>query len=97
MNELSQSFIIEGDRVEALYNEEVDVRLLGEIIRAEKISDIRFDPERQEWTAVDRKTGRTIARDRSRSECVRKEHAFYEREISEGRIPWEEDPEEVQS
>lgn len=85
-----QTFVIDGDRVEALYNEEVgmDVRIAGKIRRAEKISDVKFDAASQKWIAVDRRTRKIIARDKSRKRCVQKEHAYYEREITRGRIPW---------
>ena len=84
------SIAIEGDVVHALYQEgPVDVREIGAITKAEKISDVKFDPRLQSWTAVDRKTGKVIARDRSRKTCVEKEHAYYEREIARGRAPWD--------
>jgi len=90
MPKISQTFVIEGDVVKCLYNEaqDVDVRKLGDIVRAEKISDVRFDTKTQTWIAVDRKTGKTIARDRSRKKCVEKEHAFYEGMIAAGKPPW---------
>ena len=91
MTEFSQTFIIDGDKVECLYTEVegLDVRKLGRIKKAKKISDVKFHAGEQQWHAIDRKTGKIIARDPSRSECVRKEHQYYEREIAEGRIPWE--------
>lgn len=91
MPKFSQTFIIDGDHIESLYSEVkgVDVRKLGTIKKAKKISDVKFNPKTQKWEAIDRKTKKVIAKDKSRSECVRKEHVYYEREIANGQIPWD--------
>ena len=86
-----RSYVIEGGTVTCMYSDE-DRALLGKtgkIIRAEKISDLRFNPTRQKWEAVDRKTKKVIASDATRKGCVRKEHDHYERMIARGVIPWE--------
>lgn len=89
---VSQTLIIdpENGAVTALYNESVglDVRKLGRISRAEKISDVAFNTKTQLWEAVDRKSGKVIAADASRKKCVRMEHVYYEAEIKKGRMPW---------
>lgn len=84
-----QSYEISGSEVTALHSEDgFDLKALGPIVKAEKISDVRFNVKRQMWEAVDRKTGRVIARDASRSACVALEHDHYEKMISAGKIPW---------
>ncbi len=90
MPRVSQTFEISGDTVKCLYNEsrDVDVRDLGEIVKARKISDVKFDPKTQTWTAIDRKSKKVIARDKSRKTCVEKEHAYYEKKIAGGKPPW---------
>jgi hypothetical protein len=85
----SQSFVIDGANVKALYSEEgLDVRSLGQLRQARKISDVRFNPKLQLWQAIDRRTRKVIASDRSRKGCVRKEHQHYDRDISKGKFPW---------
>lgn len=64
-------------------------RMMGRMVRAKKISDVRFSPDKQRWEAVDRKTRKVIAFDAARKRCVEKEHDFYERMIARGVIPWE--------
>lgn len=49
---------------------------------------MKFDLRRQEWIAVDRRTGKVIARDKSRKACVQKEHDHYEKNIARGNYPW---------
>ncbi len=65
----------------------MDVREVGDIIASDKISDVKFNTKTQLWEAIDRKTLKVVATDRSRTGCVRKEHAYYESEIAQGRIP----------
>lgn len=86
------SFVLSGSTVSGLYDDDKveTLKMLGGIDRAEKISDIRFNPKGQKWEVVDRKTGKVVATDRSRKKAVQKEHDFYERMISRGRIPWKE-------
>ena len=60
-------------------------------IRYKKLSDVVWDDEVRLWTATDRRANRVIAKGATRSECVRNEQEFYDREIAEGRLPWREE------
>jgi hypothetical protein len=86
----TQTLVIEGGTVKAMYTETgpIDVRMLGDIKKAKKVSDVKFDPKMQSWVAIDRKSKKVVAKDRSRAGCVLKEHAHYEKEISRGKPPW---------
>lgn len=86
----TQTLVIEGDTVKAMYIEGacIDIREVGTIDLAKKVSDVKFDAKSQEWIAVDRKTRRVVARDPSRAGCVTKEHAYYEARIISGKYPW---------
>lgn len=85
-----QTLVIEGDQINALYTEKIglDVRQMGRITKAEKISDVKFNPKTQRWEAIDRKTKKVVATDKSRTGCVEKEHAYYDRRIAKGKYPW---------
>lgn len=85
-----QTIVISGDTVRAMYTEddEIDVRSFGTITIAKKVSDVKFNPKRQLWEAIDRKTKKVVASDPSRPGCVKKEHAYYERRILAGKYPW---------
>lgn len=87
---VAQTLVIEGDTVKAMYTEVgvIDVREFGTIELAKKVSDVEFNAEMQRWEAKDRKTRRVVAHDPLRSECVRKEHAYYENRIRLGKYPW---------
>lgn len=86
----TQTLVISGDGVKAMYSEAglFDVRKIGEIKRAKKVSDVKFDASTQKWVAIDRKSRKVVAMDRSRKVCVQKEHAHYEKLIAKGKYPW---------
>lgn len=89
MGPKTQTLVFDGDTVKAMYSEGgFDVRRLGPITHARKVSDVKFEPKSQEWVAIDRKSKKVIARDKSRKGCVKKEHAHYEKEIARGKPPW---------
>lgn len=71
-----------------MFSEDIGEHLRGGIVRAEKVSDVRFDTVAQEWIAVDRGTGATVARHATRAGCVALEHAYYDGQISSGDFPW---------
>lgn len=85
-----QTIVIDGDTVCAMYSEDsfFDVRDIGIIEEAKKVSDVIFNAKKQRWEAIDRKTRRVVAHDPSRKGCVSKEHAYYEARISAGKYPW---------
>ncbi len=87
---ISQTLVLDGDTVLGMYTEAgiMDVLEFGVIELAKKVSDVEFNPEKQRWEAKDRKTRRVVAHDKLRSECVRKEHAYYERRIRQKKYPW---------
>jgi hypothetical protein len=86
----TQTFVIEDGVVRCMYSEKgaVDLASIGVIRKAKKVSDVSYNAKLQLWEAVDRKTGKVVARDGSRKECVRKEHQHYDSGISRGRLPW---------
>jgi hypothetical protein len=91
MKKRTQTLVIDDSgNVKAMYSEETGsmLRSSGTIVRAKKVSDVKFDPKTQAWVAIDRKSRKVVARDASRKECVRKEHAHYEKEIARGNPPW---------
>lgn len=90
MKKTTQTFVLEGANVKAMYSESggIDVRSLGRIKQARKVSDVRFNRRTQEWEAIDRRTKLVVVSHPSRKECVRLEHQHYDRGISKGKFPW---------
>lgn len=90
--EVVQTFIIskKDGSIKALYVEgaRFDMRKIGRILKARKISDVKFNEKTQLWEAVDRKSGKVIASARTRKGCVEAEHLHYEKQISKGKYPW---------
>lgn len=86
----TQTFVIQGSTVRSMYLESggVDIRSLGPIKEAKKVSDVKFNQRTQKWEAIDRRSKRVVVSHRSRKTCVRLEHQHYDRGISQGKCPW---------
>jgi len=89
---LIQALVLRGDSIYCMYTEKpgIDVRKYGDVKRAVKVSDVVFNAKKQRWEAIDRKTKKIVAKNKSRAECVAAEHAHYVLMIAEGRFPWED-------
>lgn len=62
-----------GGSIDCLYTEAIDLRALGrlQVVRA---TDIRFNPQSQQWDVHDAGTGEVLFSHSSRTECLRWEH-----------------------
>jgi hypothetical protein len=74
-------------RAIGVYSDTIRWASLGRILAMPRASHVEFDTARQEWVAHDARSGRIVARGRSRDAVLREENEHYTREIAHGRLP----------